>query len=75
MSRLIDLTGRQFDRLFVTGRATTINGQAASWRCDCRCGNTGVVVRGTRLRSGETRSCGCLRAETAPANLPRDPKP
>ena len=31
----------------------------AIWRCKCRCGNI-VEVSGTDLRSGNTKSCGCL---------------
>lgn len=71
----IDMTGRQFGRLYVDGRAARRNKQGAYWLCTCRCGNTGVVVLGTKLRRGITRSCGCLRAETAPANLPHAPEP
>jgi hypothetical protein len=33
------------------------------WLCDCTCGAE-VVAAGYRLRSGETRSCGCLQRET-----------
>lgn len=62
-----DLTGQRFDRLTVTGRATTNSYGYACWFCACVCGNT-VVVCGHDLRSG-TRSCGCLRNEIAKANI------
>ena len=32
----------------------------ARWLCECDCGNE-IVVKGLKLRSGNTRSCGCLR--------------
>jgi hypothetical protein len=32
------------------------------WRCQCQCGNE-TVVTGGNFKSGNTKSCGCLRAE------------
>lgn len=32
----------------------------AYWKCQCECGNI-TTVEGSKLRSGETKSCGCLR--------------
>ena len=58
-----DLTGRRFGRLTVIGLADTkLSGQYA-WRCRCDCGNE-IIVRGSTLRSGRTKSCGCLRSTT-----------
>ena len=34
------------------------------WLCKCDCGNTKVIL-GASLKSGVTRSCGCLRKEKA----------
>ena len=67
MSALIDLTGRRFGRLLVLRREGTYyydDGFVAVplWRCRCDCGRE-TVVQGPCLRSGRTRSCGCLREE------------
>jgi hypothetical protein len=62
MPRLNDVTGQRFSRLMVKGRAEG-NGRPA-WLCQCGCGKQCVVV-GEDLRSGKTRSCGCLRAEAS----------
>lgn len=36
----------------------------AQWLCLCECGNQ-VIVRGYALKSGRTKSCGCLHKEMA----------
>lgn len=36
------------------------SGREAYWTCKCKCGAT-VRVRANSLRSGKTKSCGCLR--------------
>lgn len=65
MSKLIDLTGKQFTRLTVLERAGTYVSptdlkKTPTWRCRCECG-TECVVLGPNLTRGLTRSCGCLR--------------
>lgn len=69
MSKLIDLTGRRFGRLLVLGREGTYFSDEGvhscpTWRCRCDCGAV-VVVHGTNLRRGASRSCGCLQRELA----------
>lgn len=59
--RVIDMEGRVFSRLTVVSRLRTGGGHA-KWNCVCSCGRK-RVVDGTKLRSGETRSCGCLKNE------------
>ena len=61
MPKLIDLTGRKFDRLTVIKR-TTNRGTDVSWLCSCICGNT-CTVAGRDLKNGKIRSCGCLHRE------------
>jgi hypothetical protein len=57
-----DLTGQTFGRLHVLGRAETkpSNVNKAFWACLCECGNH-IIVASDKLKSGDTRSCGCLR--------------
>ena len=59
----IDLTGKRFGRLTVTGYAYTKN-KKACWNCVCDCGNSGVFV-GSYLRNGETKSCGCHKRDVS----------
>src|SRR5215469_692755 len=40
------------------GRLTVLGPVTGAWLCRCDCG-TETVVTGSRLRSGNTRSCGC----------------
>lgn len=63
MAKALDLTGQRFGRLTAIS-PTYERGphREILWRCRCDCGNE-TVVRGTTLRNGETRSCGCLRLE------------
>ena len=67
--RIIDLTGMKFGRLTVIERGDTYISprgyKSPSWKCLCDCGNT-VTVRGTALRNGTTRSCGCILNEWTP---------
>ena len=53
-----NLVGMKFGRLTVESFAE-IRGGEAYWTCGCDCGHT-CVVRASRLKSGKTRSCGCL---------------
>lgn len=57
--RRIDLTGQRFGMLTVVGFLDLL-GHTARWSCVCDCGST-AAVPGYRMRSGHTRSCGCMR--------------
>lgn len=54
---LVDEVGHRFGKLIVVCRAG--NDYPVRWRCRCDCGNE-TIVRAEALRSGNTRSCGCL---------------
>ena len=60
----IDETDLRYGRLLVIGRELTPDTSAAYWRCLCDCGEY-TVVAGGNLRSGRTKSCGCLKSESA----------
>lgn len=61
MPALVDLVGQRFGRLLVVERVDNI-GTQAGWLARCDCGQS-TIVRGHKLRSGATRSCGCLHRE------------
>lgn len=58
-----DITGVSFGRLTaVSIHGMSIEG-AATWLCVCTCGAQ-KVIRGTTLRAGKARSCGCMRLDS-----------
>jgi hypothetical protein len=62
MANFKDITGARFGNLVVTGYklVTFPSGQRGSrWFCDCDCGGK-TEVGLSNLRSGSTKSCGCL---------------
>ena len=62
MRKKIDLTGVRFDHLLVISECGRAKDGSVAWLCRCDCG-VEVVVRGYSLRSGNTKSCGCLSRE------------
>lgn len=63
MGSFIDLSGNRFGRLTVIERDHSKNGKVVFWLCKCDCGKT-KSVSGGNLRSGHTKSCGCLKLES-----------
>lgn len=67
MGKMIDITGKVFGRLTVIGPAPKPENSKSThrfWLCQCICQNV-VVVNGSKLRNGQTQSCGCLQKERA----------
>lgn len=67
MGKEENLSGRRFGRLAakeVAGKS----GKKTLWLCLCDCGRF-TVVRADQLKSGNTRSCGCLSKDTARATF------
>lgn len=61
-AEILDMTGHRFERLLVLELAGRSKAKQARWKCLCDCGNITYAVGGA-LRSGEVRSCGCLRRD------------
>lgn len=61
MPSKIDLTGKKFGRWTVLKQGNK-KGRRLYWLCKCECG-TIKEVSGESLRSGKSKSCGCLRNE------------
>lgn len=59
-----DLTGKVFGRLTVVRRLKPeeIDTRQYNWLCRCECGNE-VKASANKLKTGHTRSCGCLKEE------------
>lgn len=60
--RLIDLTGKRFSRLYVICRLGSDRFNKPLYECQCDCG-TIKKVGAAKLKSGHTKSCGCLSNE------------
>lgn len=63
-----DLTGKQFGRLIVLKRADDYidsrGRHGLCWQCQCMCKDKTILdVPDRRLKTGNTRSCGCLHKE------------
>ena len=63
MPKFQNITGQRFGRLVVVERQPrTTRRDGVRWVCLCDCGRT-MVTLGKRLKTGHTRSCGCLLRE------------
>jgi len=58
---MYNLQDKKFGRLTVLHREGS-KGSAIAWLCECACGST-KIIKSTSLRSGKTKSCGCIRKE------------
>lgn len=64
MGKTLELTDQKFNRLYVIERLENNKRNQTQWLCQCDCGNI-VKVEGFSLKSGHTKSCGCLQKEAA----------
>jgi hypothetical protein len=59
-----NLLNQKFERLTVIKYMGNDNNRKALWLCECDCENkTNIIVRGSDLLKGHTKSCGCLQKE------------
>ena len=68
MAKYTDLTGQHFGRwtvINITDKRT--KNRTIIWHCKCECGNE-KDVDGYTLKSGQSKSCGCLQKEIASQN-------
>ncbi|PHB11470.1 hypothetical protein COE80_31060 [Bacillus pseudomycoides] len=68
MGKRIDLTGQKFGRLTVIGYSHSDHNNKSYWDCVCECKNE-RKVQTSMLRSGRTKSCGCLQREKASKSI------
>ena len=69
--KMNEMIGQKFGRLTVISQAEyqkdINNKRVIMWNCICDCGNT-TVVSSSKLKSGNTKSCGCYKRESAGKN-------
>lgn len=58
MPKKIEMIGQRFGKLTVLKEGGREANGMVLWFCQCDCGSFSIV-RGDRLRSGKTKSCGC----------------
>lgn len=63
-----DLTGQKFGKLTAIKKVSGNNKGNALWECKCDCGNS-HFVKSNDLKSGNTKSCGCLKRSLSSARL------
>lgn len=64
MSKVVNVKGKKFGRLTVVEFDSIDPKNGAKWRCVCDCGHE-IVVLSHNLRTGNTKSCGCIPSENA----------
>ena len=69
MSRAEDISGRIFERLTVIKRVENNKRGNTMWLCKCSCDGNEKTYLGNSLRSGNTKSCGCIHKEITSENM------
>ena len=64
MGKFEDLTGQRFGYLTIIKKAGKNKSDKILWLCKCDCGKL-KIIQGASLKSGRTKSCGCLRKKGA----------
>lgn len=64
MSAVKNMVGQRFGRLIVIERCGSTPTGIATWKCKCDCGSI-CVIEGAKMRTGNTKSCGCLNRDSS----------
>lgn len=67
--RFIDLSGQKFNNLTVLSVCSKY--PEAKFLCKCDCGNE-TIVRASKLKSGEIKSCGCLKSTISSSTMKKN---
>lgn len=59
---MLNLMGKEFGKLIVLERIVKNKWNQFLWLCQCDCGQK-IIIRGSSLKDGNTKSCGCLQKE------------
>lgn len=59
MGKIKSLVGKKFGSLTVLELAGRVSSGSIAWKCLCTCGKE-IIVRGSNLKYGNQKSCGCL---------------
>lgn len=62
MGKAINIAGQKFGRLTAINPCGKTKSGNVLWLCKCECGNI-TIVPTQHLKSGNTKSCGCLNSE------------
>lgn len=67
--KIVDETGKVYGRFVVIkngpSQSQKEGSSRAQWWCECSCKRACILVLGKQLRNGKTRSCGCIRKDSA----------
>ena len=63
MSKVIDMTGQKYGKLYIIERAENDKHGKAQWLCQCDCGSEPKIINGSAIRKGLVVSCGCNKKE------------
>ena len=63
MSKVIDMTGQKYGKLYIIERAENDKHGKAQWLCQCDCGSKPKIINGSAIRKGLVVSCGCNKKE------------
>lgn len=66
-NRIKDLTGQKFNRLTAIAFSHKDSGNKVHWLFECDCGEN-LTARGSEVKRGATKSCGCLVSEATIAS-------